>query len=101
MLKKSLFLLLFPLFLALLGATPSPAAQDSKTYLVLKGDCLWKISENILGSGHKWPLLFAENQGQIKNPNIIYPKQELEIPTAVSDEDLKKAYQIAFKALPR
>ena len=56
----------------------------SQTYLVSKGDNLWKISEKVTGSGYNWVEIAKANN--IKNPGIIYEGQELTI--SVSDQTL-------------
>lgn len=49
----------------------------NQTYLVSKGDNLWKIAEKVTGSGYNWVEIAKENN--IKNPGIIYEGQELTI----------------------
>ena len=63
---------------------PSESSGDEKvtTYVVWKGDCLWSISEKHLGSGYRWKEIYELNRDQIKDPNLIYPGQELELPAA-------------------
>ena len=48
------------------------------TYTVKKGDCLWTIAENKLGSGLKWKALAEINNISQSNP-IIYPGQVLNL----------------------
>ena len=43
-------------------------------YTVKKGDTLWAIAKQYLGSGTKYPQIASENN--IKNPNLIYPRSE-------------------------
>lgn len=45
-------------------------------------DCLWNIAgrDEILGDPNLWPKLWQANRDEIRNPDIIYPGQELEIP---------------------
>ncbi len=52
------------------------------SYTVVRGDCLWKISgkEAIYADPLKWPRLYRANRDQIKDPDLIYPKQVLDIP---------------------
>jgi len=42
------------------------------TYMVVKGDTLWDISEQFLNSPWLWPRLWQANS-QIENPHLIYP----------------------------
>ena len=51
-----------------------PAAH---TYTVKKGDCLWNIAKSVYGSG-TWCYEIAR-KNNIKNQNLIYPGQVLEI----------------------
>jgi len=73
--------------------TPAAPKSDLSSYTVVQGDCLWKISANrdIYGDGYVWSLIYDANKDQIKNPNLIYPKQVLKIKTNVTDEEKKAA----------
>lgn len=53
--------------------------EDEKTvnYVVKRGDTLWAIAEEYLGSGTKYTQIAQENN--IKNPNLIYPGQVFRI----------------------
>lgn len=52
------------------------------TWKVYKGEYLWKIASypEVYGNGTKWPLIYRANKDQIKDPDLIYPNQVLEIP---------------------
>jgi len=67
--------------------TTTPAKQtqtaDKKptTYVVVKGDSLWKIAKAKYGDGAKWNKIYEANKKTIgKNPDKIYPGQKLVIP---------------------
>ena len=49
-------------------------------HTVREGQSLWRISRRYYSVGHDWPVIYKENQDQIKSPNRIYPKQQLRIP---------------------
>ncbi len=81
-------------------APPPPAAEAPKSlekYIVVKGDTLWGISgmSIIYKDNFEWPLLFKENRDQIKDPDLIYPKQEFLIRRDWTQEDLDKAHKDA------
>lgn len=53
----------------------------SKTYTVVKGDCLWNIAKKYYGSGAEYTKIYNANKSVIGgNPNLIYPGQVLTIP---------------------
>ena len=61
--------------------TPAPAgASTSKTYTVQKGDTLSKIAKHHYGDANEWRKIFEANKDIIKDPDLIYPGQELKIP---------------------
>ena len=59
----------------------TPAAPSNDWYTVVSGDCLWCISEKgeIYGDPYKWPLLYRINKGSIKDADMIFPGQNLEV----------------------
>ena len=57
-----------------------------QTYLVSKGDNLWKIAEKVTGSGYNWVEIAKENN--LENPGIIYEGQELTISASKTDQKL-------------
>lgn len=46
-------------------------------YTVKRGDSLWGIAKALLGSGQRYTEIAKANH--IKNPNLIYPGQNLKI----------------------
>ena len=58
---------------------PEPE-PETVTYVVVRGDTLWRIAARYLGSGYKWKLLYDANKDIISNPNLIYVGQTLMIP---------------------
>jgi nucleoid-associated protein YgaU len=62
-----------------------------KSYTVVKGDCLWRIAKKPehYGNGFAWPVIYKANRDQIKDPNLIYPKQIFKIPNLTEEEKAK------------
>jgi len=63
-------------------ATPPPPAVTRRTYVVVEGDSLSKIAKREYGDANKWLKIYEANRNIIKNPDLIYPGQELHIPDA-------------------
>jgi len=74
-------------------APPPPPKPGFSEYTVVKGDCLWKISKSkdVYGDAYQWPLIYDANKDQIKNPDLIYPKQVLKIKQDVSQDEINAA----------
>lgn len=60
-------------------------------YTVVKGDHLWGIAKKSehYGNGFAWPVIYKANRDKIKNPDLIYPKQEFTIPQLTEEEKSK------------
>ena len=61
--------------------TPEPQPEVT-TYVVVRGDSLWKIAKTHYGSGAKWTIIYEANKDTIKNANQIWPGQVLVLPAA-------------------
>jgi nucleoid-associated protein YgaU len=64
---------------------PEPSATSmitGRTYVVVSGDSLSKIAKREYGDAQKWPKIYEANRNIIKDPDLIYPGQELRIPEA-------------------
>ena len=59
---------------------PDPEQPVTSTYVVQRGDSLWKIAKNLLGSGSRWNEIYEANRDVIRDPNMIYVGLELTIP---------------------
>jgi nucleoid-associated protein YgaU len=47
---------------------------------VVRGNSLWRIAKRTYGEGMFYTVIFEANQGQIKDPNLIYPGQVFKLP---------------------
>lgn len=56
-------------------------------YKVVRGDNLWNISkkDQIYADPYMWPRIYRKNKEQIKDPDLIYPKQVLAVPFGVAE----------------
>ena len=68
-------------------------------YTVQRGDTLWGISaqEAIYNNSLMWPLIYRANRDQIRDPDLIFPKQNFAIPRTYSQEEADTAIQRARK----
>ena len=67
-------------------AAPAMAAD----HRVVKGDSLWKIAQEELGSGDRWREIYKANKDTIKTPNLIYVGQTLTIPDNTDTNNIKE-----------
>ena len=70
------------------GDNPSDIAADIKVadtsvyarHIVKPGETLGKIAKHYYGDAMKYKQIFSANTDVLKNPDLIYPNQELIIP---------------------
>ncbi len=62
-------------------SAPEPK-EKTQFYTVKSGDSLSKIAKEFYGDAMKYPVIFEANREVIKNPDLIYPGQQLRIPSA-------------------
>ena len=55
--------------------------RASRTYTVEEGDSLASIAQKFYGNYNDWTWIYNANQGQVHNPNSIYPGERLQIPS--------------------
>jgi nucleoid-associated protein YgaU len=56
------------------------SSTATKTYVVVSGDSLSKIAKREYGNAKEWNRIFEANRDILKDPDKIYPGQELKIP---------------------
>ncbi len=59
----------------------NPVIASLETVKVRRGDSLWRISRTAYGHGRRYTVIFEANDGQIRNPNLIYPDQVFVLPS--------------------
>ncbi|MBR4891975.1 MAG: LysM peptidoglycan-binding domain-containing protein, partial [Alphaproteobacteria bacterium] len=59
---------------------PEMTGEDDTYYTVRRGDCLWIIARNFMRRGVLFSIIADTNN--IKNPDLIFPKQVLQIPVS-------------------
>lgn len=48
--------------------------------IIRRGDNLWTIARRVYGEGIRYSTIYQANQGQIRDPNLIYPGQVFSLP---------------------
>jgi nucleoid-associated protein YgaU len=64
-------------------ARPRTGSDDgTRRWSVRRGDSLWRISshDDVYGDGAQWRRIYESNRGAVRDPDRIYPGQELSIP---------------------
>ena len=56
------------------------SSTATKIYVVVAGDSLSKIAKREYGDAKEWNRIFEANKDVVKDPDKIYPGQELKIP---------------------
>jgi LysM repeat protein len=74
----------------------SPVVQPER-YAVQRGDTLWGISarEQIYHDPFMWPLIYKANRQQIRDPDLVFPKQIFVIPRDYAPAEAAAAIQRA------
>jgi len=66
------------------GKNYTPPKPINDTYSVIDGDYLWRISskQDIYSDPFQWMKIYSANRDQIRNPDLIFPRQSFIIPRA-------------------
>ena len=80
-----------------LGFDKGANGSSNSSYEVVKGDNLWNIAGKgtVYGNPFQWPLIYKANSDKIKDADLIYPGQNLDIETSPSDSDVAAAVKHA------
>jgi len=62
------------------STAPKVNPKSNGVHVVQSGDTLWAIAKKYYGDGSQYTKIFNANKDKIKNPNLIYPGQQLVIP---------------------
>ncbi|HEB55997.1 MAG TPA: LysM peptidoglycan-binding domain-containing protein [Gammaproteobacteria bacterium] len=75
------------------SAEAAATTSSSQQYTVIRGDNLWDISAkpSVYDNPYQWPLIYKNNSDQIKDADLIYPGQKLDINTNPSSADVDAA----------
>lgn len=69
------------------------SAGGSNSYSVIRGDNLWNISgkSDVYADPYQWPLIYKTNRDKIKDADLIYPGQVLDIDQNASASEIDAA----------
>lgn len=73
---------------------PAPVKPSKMTsYTVMKGDNLWHIAgmQDVYSNPYEWPLIYKANAGKIKDPDLIFPGENLTINQDASTMEIDAA----------
>ena len=72
------------------GKNYTPPKPKHDTYVVSYGDYLWRISgkRDVYADPFQWLKIYSANRNQIKNPDLIWPKQSFIIPRSVESNEV-------------
>jgi len=62
------------------GAADDAGSAGERSYTVVSGDTLWKISAQMYGEGSHYMKIFEANTDVLEHPDRIFPGQVLRIP---------------------
>ena len=59
---------------------PAPGQNACSVAIVKRGDTLWELAHHCYGDGTKYSKIFESNRQKVRDPNLIYPDQQLALP---------------------
>jgi nucleoid-associated protein YgaU len=75
------------------AARGAMAAGRVSSYSVVRGDNLWSISgkDEVYADPYQWPLIYKTNRDKIKDADLIYPGQVLDVDQNASASEIDAA----------
>lgn len=67
-------------------ARPDQILEPGSRYVVQPGNSLWRIARSTYGEGLKYWVIYHQNRGQIRDPDLIYPGQIFALPNEESPQ---------------
>jgi hypothetical protein len=61
-------------------ADPRQVESDMLLVVVQPGNSLWRLARRTLGAGVRYTVIYEANRNRIRDPDLIYPGQIIEIP---------------------
>ncbi len=61
-------------------ADPQEVESDTLLVVVQPGNSLWRLARRTLGEGVRYTVIYEANRDRIRDPDLIYPGQIIEIP---------------------
>jgi nucleoid-associated protein YgaU len=62
------------------AAEAASPAEETRFYVIQRGDTLWKIASEAYGNGARYTEIVEANREVIEDPDKIYPGQKIRIP---------------------
>ncbi len=71
------------------GKNYTPPRPKHDTYVVMRGDYLWRISgkKDVYSDPYQWIKIYSANRDQIRNPDLIFPNQSFTIPRSAESNE--------------
>ena len=61
-------------------ADPQEVESDTLLVVVQPGNSLWRLARRTLGEGVRYTVIYEANRDRIRDPDLIYPGQIIQIP---------------------
>ncbi|MBI4657199.1 MAG: LysM peptidoglycan-binding domain-containing protein [Elusimicrobia bacterium] len=75
-----------------------PGFKVNKKHVVMEGETLWGMSARYYSDPFKWGKIYNANLNSIKNPDLIHPGDEIEVPDII--EEVKPVIEVKKETEP-